>query len=36
MYPEHVGFPLGEEHGGATYFMLEIHYDNPNLRTGKD
>lgn len=34
MYPEHVGFPLGEKHGGATYFMLEIHYDNPNLRTG--
>ncbi|XP_069169748.1 DBH-like monooxygenase protein 1 [Procambarus clarkii] len=34
MYPEHVGVPLGEEHGGATYFMLEIHYDNPNLRTG--
>ena len=21
--------PLGEEYGGATYFMLETHYDNP-------
>ena len=27
--PDHVGIPLGEEHGGATYFMLETHYDNP-------
>ncbi|XP_068239142.1 DBH-like monooxygenase protein 1 isoform X1 [Palaemon carinicauda] len=34
MYPDHVGVPLGAEHGGATYFMLEIHYDNPNLRKG--
>ncbi|XP_040570289.1 DBH-like monooxygenase protein 1 isoform X3 [Lepeophtheirus salmonis] len=28
--PDHVGMPLGEEFGGATYFMLEIHYDNPS------
>jgi len=21
--------PLGEGFGGATYFMLETHYDNP-------
>nr|XP_027217094.1 DBH-like monooxygenase protein 1 [Penaeus vannamei] len=34
MFPDHVGVPLGEEHGGATYFMLEIHYNNPNLRKG--
>ncbi|KAK7085007.1 DBH-like monooxygenase protein 1 [Halocaridina rubra] len=34
MFPEHTGVPLGEEHGGASYFMLEIHYDNPNLRKG--
>merc|ERR550532_42389 len=27
--PDHVGMPLGEEYGGATYFMLETHYDNP-------
>ena len=33
MFPEHVGFPLGE--GGATYLMMEMHYDNPNLRQGK-
>ncbi|XP_068226831.1 DBH-like monooxygenase protein 1 isoform X1 [Palaemon carinicauda] len=32
--PDHVGFPLGEEHGGSTYFMMEMHYDNPNLRKG--
>jgi len=29
--PEHTGMPLGEEWGGATYFMLETHYDNPAL-----
>ena len=23
--------PLGEEYGGATYFMLETHYDNPAM-----
>ncbi|KAK8380027.1 hypothetical protein O3P69_016584 [Scylla paramamosain] len=34
MYPEHAGFPIGEQHGGATYFMMETHYDNPNLRQG--
>ncbi|XP_042889305.1 DBH-like monooxygenase protein 1 [Penaeus japonicus] len=34
MLPEHVGFPLHEEHGGATYFMMEMHYDNPNYRQG--
>jgi len=27
--PEHTGMPLGEKYGGATYFMLETHYDNP-------
>jgi len=27
--PEHTGMPLGEKFGGATYFMLETHYDNP-------
>ncbi|XP_050715576.1 uncharacterized protein LOC126998176 [Eriocheir sinensis] len=34
MFPEHTGTPMGEEHGGATYFMMEMHYDNPNLRQG--
>ncbi len=32
--PEHVGIPLGEDHGGATYFMLETHYDNPSQHSG--
>ena len=31
MLPDHVGMPLGEEFGGATYFMLETHYDNPAM-----
>ncbi|ROT77266.1 putative MOXD1-like 1 [Penaeus vannamei] len=35
MFPEHAGFPLGEQHGGATYLMMEIHYDNPTLKKGK-
>ena len=29
--PEHTGMPLGEYWGGATYFMLETHYDNPAM-----
>ena len=33
MLPPHAGIPLGETHGGATYFMLETHYDNPNMHT---
>nr|XP_045616124.1 MOXD1 homolog 1-like isoform X2 [Procambarus clarkii] len=32
LYPENVGLPLGEENGGATYFLKEIHYDNPDLK----
>ncbi|ROT68032.1 dopamine beta hydroxylase [Penaeus vannamei] len=32
--PDNAGFPIGEEHGGATYFMMEIHYDNPDLKEG--
>ncbi|XP_071439423.1 MOXD1 homolog 1-like [Hetaerina americana] len=28
--PEHVGLPLAEEET-VTYFMLEIHYDNPSF-----
>ncbi|XP_075210219.1 MOXD1 homolog 1-like [Lycorma delicatula] len=30
-FPEHVGLPLAEN-DRSTYFMLEIHYDNPTLR----
>ena len=29
--PDHVGMPLGEKYGGADYFMLETHYDNPDV-----
>ena len=29
--PNHVGMPIGEKFGGATYFMLETHYDNPSI-----
>ena len=34
MLPEHVGIPMGEEHDGATFFLLEIHYDNQDLKSG--
>lgn len=33
--PNHVGFPIGEEYGGANYFVMEIHYDNPSLKPGE-
>ncbi|KAL7633131.1 UNVERIFIED_CONTAM: hypothetical protein RMT77_016501 [Armadillidium vulgare] len=32
--PDHVGYPVGEDYGGATYFLLEIHYDNPEFKGG--
>uniref|UniRef100_A0A2P2IGG7 DBH-like monooxygenase protein 1 n=2 Tax=Hirondellea gigas TaxID=1518452 RepID=A0A2P2IGG7_9CRUS len=28
--PSHLATPVGEEHGGSTYFLFEVHYDNPN------
>ena len=34
MLPDDVGLPMCERFGGATYFMLEIHYDNPKLHKG--
>ena len=34
VYPDDVGVPLCERFGGATYFKLEIHYDNPRLHQG--
>ncbi|XP_069946728.1 MOXD1 homolog 1 [Cherax quadricarinatus] len=34
MYPETTGLPLGEEYSGATYFLMETHYDNPSLQPG--
>jgi len=36
MLPEHVGATLGQEHGGATYFMIEMHYENPEGLTLHD
>ena len=27
--PHDAGYPVGEEHGGATYYMFEVHYENP-------
>ncbi|XP_021962814.1 DBH-like monooxygenase protein 1 [Folsomia candida] len=36
MFPQHVGSPLGEPHGGATYFMMEVHYDNPTRKVFHD
>ncbi len=37
-----MGYPIGEETGKDEYFMLEVHYDNPQVlknvqfRTGVD
>lgn len=33
MFPEHVGIPLGDVKG-ITYYMLEIHFENPSLDKG--
>jgi hypothetical protein len=33
--PNHIGLPLADGNK-AKYFMLEIHYDNPELRQGKE
>lgn len=35
MLPSHVGTPLGERWDGSTYFMLEIHYNNPQKVTSE-
>ena len=35
VYPQDVGFPLGEE-AGPMYMMLQIHYHNPNRLTFND
>lgn len=35
MLPDHVGAVLGQKHGGATYFMIEMHYENPEGRESK-
>ena len=30
-FPDEAGYPVGEEHGGSTYYMFEVHYDNPGM-----
>ena len=30
--PKHIGVPIGQANGGGSYFLLETHYDNPDLR----
>ena len=30
-FPDEAGYPMGEDHGGSTYYMFEVHYDNPGL-----
>ena len=32
--PDHIGVPMAEEYFGGTYFMLEVHYDNPTKEKG--
>jgi len=33
-FPPEAGYPVGEDHGGATYYMFEVHYDNPGQHSG--
>ena len=33
-YPDNVAYPLGGE-GNPRFVVIEMHYDNPNLRSGK-
>lgn len=28
-FPKDAGYPMGQEHGGSTYYMFEVHYENP-------
>lgn len=35
MFPENVGIPLGDPEG-VTYYMLEVHFENPSLEKGKN
>ena len=34
MLPEKAGFPYPEKYGGASYFLLETHYDNHQFSKG--
>ena len=33
-YPDHVGLAIGSDYIGK-HFVMEVHYDNPDLRNGK-
>ncbi|XP_071651989.1 MOXD1 homolog 1-like isoform X1 [Temnothorax longispinosus] len=33
--PEHVGIPIAE-HGDSSYYMLEVHYNNPSMKKVTD
>ena len=32
--PQHVGFPMGDNFGGSTFYRIEVHYNNPELHSG--
>ncbi|CAB3380899.1 Hypothetical predicted protein [Cloeon dipterum] len=37
LLPEHVGLPLSyTDYPSDTYFMLEVHYDNPTFKNARD
>ena len=31
MFPEEAGLPMSKKFGGASYFLFQIHYNNPEL-----
>ena len=33
IYPENVAYPIGGP-GNPQFLVMEIHYDNPNMRSG--
>lgn len=35
LFPEFVGFPTGRADGASEYYMVELHYDNPERFEGK-
>jgi len=35
MLPNHLGIPIGEEHGGLTFFLFEVHYEMPDKASCK-
>jgi len=33
VFPDNIGYPIGEDGGKQRYYKLEIHYDNPKNDT---